>query len=71
MTKKVGDIARFVAELRMLWHGFQGAWAVDGGMESRWYEQTANYLYRTKEFRNVPVIQLWDWVEPQFARGVL
>jgi ABC-type nitrate/sulfonate/bicarbonate transport system substrate-binding protein len=69
MAKRRSDLAR--GDLAELWKSFKNAWAVNGLMNLAQYKQTADFLYQTDDFKEVPKIAVGDWAQPRILDDVL
>ncbi len=54
-----------------LWDEFKTAWAVNGSMNLKRYEETAAFHYQGEEFKDVPKIPVQEWADTQFVDAVL
>jgi len=63
------DIA--AGTLASLWDQFPTAWAVNGQLNLATFQKTSDYLYATVDFKDVPHIQLNDWIDTQFVDEAL
>ena len=69
MGKRRTDLSK--ADLESLWPQFKESWAVNGLINLDSYQKTADYLYGTDDFKDVPKIGLNDWTDTSFVDGVL
>jgi NitT/TauT family transport system substrate-binding protein len=69
MSKRRNDLAR--EDLVDLWKSFKTAWAVNGSMNLAQYGQSADFLYQTDDFKDVPKIALSDWAYTKILDNVL
>ena len=58
-------------DLARLWDQFPSAWAVNGQLNLSTLQKTSDYLYATGDFKDVPHIELKEWVDTQFVDGAL
>ena len=58
-------------ELADLWDQVKSAWAVNGQLNLSTFQKTADYLYATDDFKDVPRIEVTAWVDPQFVDAAL
>jgi NitT/TauT family transport system substrate-binding protein len=58
-------------DLSDLWDQFKSAWAVNGQLNLATFQKTADYLYATDDFKEVPRIDVKEWVDTQFVDGAL
>jgi NitT/TauT family transport system substrate-binding protein len=58
-------------DLAQLWDQFRRSWAVNGLMNLNRYQETAEFLYATADFNDVPRIHVRDWADTQFTDTVL
>lgn len=61
MEKALPHIAR--EELEFLADSFVDSWTVDGGMTPEELEFTAEWIYETEDFADVPLVALDDWAD--------
>lgn len=59
------------AVLRTLWDYYRIGWAVDGGLNIRWCQQTADLLYQTKAFAGTPRTPVSSWTDPSVIAEAL
>ncbi len=69
MLKRRPDLKR--DDLVELWPQFKQAWAANGLMNLDQYQKTADFLYKTDDFKGVPATTLSAWTDTQFVDGVL
>ncbi|MDR7421496.1 MAG: ABC transporter substrate-binding protein [Armatimonadota bacterium] len=69
MTKRRSDVRP--QDLADLWEFYKTSWAVNGLMNLGEYIKTADFLYQTDDFKQVPKIPVWDWVDVRFVDSVL
>jgi NitT/TauT family transport system substrate-binding protein len=58
-------------DLSDLWEQFKSAWAVNGQLNLATFQKTSDYLYATDDFKEVPKIEVRDWVDTQFVDAAL
>jgi NitT/TauT family transport system substrate-binding protein len=58
-------------DLADLWDQFKTAWAVNGQLNLTTFQKTSDYLYATEDFKDVPRIEVRDWVDTQFVDAAL
>ena len=58
-------------DLADLWDQFKAAWAVNGQLNLTTFQKTSDYLYATEDFKEVPRIEVREWVDPQFVDAAL
>lgn len=61
MAEARPDVDRAVLE--MLAEAFAGSWSVNGGMSADELAYTADWLYGTEDFANLPRLELDQWVD--------
>lgn len=59
------------ADLSELWDQFKSSWAVNGQLNLSTFQKTSDYLYATDDFKEVPRIEVRDWVDAQFVDAAL
>jgi hypothetical protein len=59
------------SDLADLWDQFKSAWAVNGQLNLATFQKTSDYLYRTDDFKELPRIEVGEWVDPQFVDAAL
>jgi NitT/TauT family transport system substrate-binding protein len=59
------------SDLARLWDQFPSAWAVNGQLNLSTLQRTSDYLYATGDFKDVPHIEVSEWVDTQFVDGAL
>jgi NitT/TauT family transport system substrate-binding protein len=59
------------SDLADLWDQFKTAWAVNGQLNLATFQKTADYLYATDDFRELPRLEVRDWVDTQFVDAAL
>jgi NitT/TauT family transport system substrate-binding protein len=69
MSKLRPDIQS--SDLGDLWDQFKSAWAVNGQLNMATFQKTADYLYATDDFKEVPKIEVTEWVDPQYVDAAL
>jgi NitT/TauT family transport system substrate-binding protein len=69
MKKLRPDLAE--ADLNNLWDQFKTAWAVNGQLNLDTYQKTADQVYATSDFKDVPKIGVKDWTDTSFVDGFL
>ena len=69
MAKRRSDVAR--EDLVNLWKSFRTAWAVNGSMNLAQYSQSADFLYQSEDFKDVPKIAVSDWANTRILDDVL
>lgn len=69
IARRRTDIGR--PELGDLWDIYRTSWAVNGLMNLGEYVRTADFLYQTDDFKQVPKIPVWDWADTRFLDAVL
>ncbi|HVO92827.1 MAG TPA: ABC transporter substrate-binding protein [Terriglobales bacterium] len=69
MAKRRADVAR--EDLNNLWKSFRTAWAVNGSMNLDLYAKSADFLYQTEDFKDVPKITVNDWASTRILDSVL
>jgi NitT/TauT family transport system substrate-binding protein len=68
MQKLRPDVKR--EDLESLATTFAPSWSVNGGMNATELQYTANWLYRSPEFKDVTKIQPSDWIDFTFLDAV-
>jgi NitT/TauT family transport system substrate-binding protein len=58
-------------DLNGLWEQFQTSWAVNGSMNLQEYQITAEFVYQSDQFKDVPRIDVRDWVDTRFVDAIL
>jgi ABC-type nitrate/sulfonate/bicarbonate transport system substrate-binding protein len=58
-------------DLADLWDQFPSAWAVNGQLNLTTFQKTADYLYATVDFRELPKLEIRDWIDTQFVDAAL
>jgi len=58
-------------DLAALWDQFQSSWAVNGALNLGDYRETTEFVYQSESFKDVPRIQVEDWVDTQVLDSVL
>jgi len=58
-------------DLSDLWDQFKSAWAVNGQLNLATFQKTADYLYATDDFKELPKIEVREWVDTQFVDSAL
>jgi len=69
MKTRRSDIAE--TDLNNLWDQFKGAWAVNGQINLDVYQKTADQVYATSDFQDVPKIGVKDWTDTSFVDAFL
>jgi NitT/TauT family transport system substrate-binding protein len=69
MKTRRPDIAD--GDLNNLWDQFKGAWAVNGQINLDVYQKTADQVYATADFKDVPKIGAKDWTDTSFVDAFL
>jgi NitT/TauT family transport system substrate-binding protein len=69
MQKLRPDVKR--EDLEALATQFAPSWSVNGGMNAPELQYTADWLYRSPEFKNAPKIQPSDWIDFSVLDAVL
>jgi NitT/TauT family transport system substrate-binding protein len=69
MAKRRPDVSR--NDLGDLWEFYKTSWAVNGLLNLGEYVKTADFLYQTDDFKQVPKIPVWDWVDTRFVDATL
>jgi NitT/TauT family transport system substrate-binding protein len=59
------------SDLADLWDQFPSAWSVNGQLNLATFQKTADYLYATDDFKDLPKIEVSDWVDVQFVDAAL
>jgi NitT/TauT family transport system substrate-binding protein len=59
------------SDLNDLWDQFPSAWAVNGQLNLNVLQKTSDYLYATDDFRELPKLDIRDWVDTQFVDAAL
>ena len=58
-------------DLSDLWDQFKSAWAVNGQLNLTTFQKTSDYLYATDDFKELPKIDVREWVDTQFVDAAL
>ena len=68
-VRDIGAIRTDIAPttLAALWDQYPTAWAVNGQLNPSTFQKTSDYLYATADFKDVPHIQVTDWIDTQFV----
>ncbi len=69
MARRRPDLLR--TDLADLWERYHASWAVNGLLELDEYQRTADFLYATVDFRDVPRIRIEKWTDTRFVRAAL
>ena len=69
ITKRRTDLKK--ADVEELWPAFKTAWAANGLFNLADYQKTADFLYTTDDFKDVPKIDVAAWTDTQFVDSVL
>lgn len=69
MTRRRPDLKK--DDVQELWPDFKTAWAANGLMNLKDYQKTADFLYGTADFKDVPRTDLPAWTDTQFVDSVL
>ncbi len=69
MARRRSDVDRSI--LGDLWDVYRTSWAVNGSLNLGEYLKTSDFLYQTSDFKQVPKIHVWDWVDTRFVDAVL